>query len=257
MDVNQEQIFDRFADDYDLLLGDWENDLKDQAHLLDRFFCEATPDGIQEVLDCMCGIGTQAIGLALRGYRVTGTDISGRAVARARREAERFGVNVCFEKADVRRLDQTVSGRFDAVISCDNSLSALMSDADVEAAVRQMHARCKASGLCVISIRDFDAVFREKKRLNPRHVHEAGNQRVVVFDLWDYPEPDVVKFNVFYLSEGEAGWAVRCREMVYRAIYRDRLVPLLKDVGFAVVDVVSEIDGRPLPFDYYLCRNNG
>ena len=36
-----------------------------------------------EVLDCSCGIGTQAIGLALRGHRVTGTDLSFRAAARA------------------------------------------------------------------------------------------------------------------------------------------------------------------------------
>ncbi len=257
MEVNQEKIFDRFADDYDLLLGDWENDLRGQGGLLDRFFSEVAPGRITEVLDCMCGIGTQAIGLALHGYRVTGTDISGRAVARARQEAERLGAAVCFEKADVLRLDQTVSGRFDAVISCDNSLSALMSEADVRTAIRQMYARCRKPGLCVISIRDFEAIFRERRRLNPRHVHETGNRRVVVFDLWDYPEPDVVKFNVFYLTEGDAGWDVRCREMVYRAIYRHHLVPLLKEAGFSTVEVVTAIDGQPLPFDYYLCLKNG
>jgi tRNA/tmRNA/rRNA uracil-C5-methylase (TrmA/RlmC/RlmD family) len=35
------------------------------------------------VLDCACGIGTQALGLALRGHRVVGTDVSARAVVRA------------------------------------------------------------------------------------------------------------------------------------------------------------------------------
>ncbi|MGY5060876.1 hypothetical protein ACWDFR_43675 [Streptomyces sp. 900105755] len=41
------------------------------------------------MLDCSCGIGTRAIGLALRGHRVTGTDLSVRAAATSTCRAHR------------------------------------------------------------------------------------------------------------------------------------------------------------------------
>jgi methylase of polypeptide subunit release factors len=43
------------------------------------------------VLDCACGLGTQAIGLARRGCTVHATDLSPAAIARAARDAESFG----------------------------------------------------------------------------------------------------------------------------------------------------------------------
>ena len=48
------------------------------------------------VLDCSCGIGTQAIGLALHGHRVHATDLSPVSVDCARRESAEFGVAMTF-----------------------------------------------------------------------------------------------------------------------------------------------------------------
>ena len=54
------------------------------------------------VLDVACGIGTQALGLAALGYRVTASDLSAGAVARLRDEAARRGVKIDAKVADVR-----------------------------------------------------------------------------------------------------------------------------------------------------------
>jgi ubiquinone/menaquinone biosynthesis C-methylase UbiE len=250
----QEQLFDRIAADYDLLLANWDSDLIEQGRQLDGFIRRYAAGTVQSILDCTCGIGTQCIGLARQGYRVTGTDISRKSVERARVEAARFAVDIEFAVADVRVLDTTVADQFDCVISCDNSLPALLSAKDVRAGLSQMYRRLKPSGLSIISIRDYEQIFKEKKRFHPRQVHESSTGRTVVFDLWDYPEKDIVVFNVFYLKEGTDGWNVATRKMVYRAIYQERLVAMLTETGFRDIEILREMDGTRLPFDFYICR---
>ncbi len=252
--VDQEQLFDKIADDYDLLLADWDHDLIEQGRQLDAFIKQYSERPVCSILDCTCGIGTQCIGLARRGYRVTGTDISKKSIARAREEALRFGVGAHFSAADIRALDGLLTEQYDCVISCDNSLPALLSDKDVRSGLRQMYQRLVPSGLSVISIRDYRQIFKEQKRFHPRQVHETKAGRTIVFDLWDYPEEDIVVFNVFYLKESPAGWDVATRKMVYRAIYPEALMTMLADTGFRDIETVCEQDGVRLPFDFYICR---
>lgn len=252
--VDQEDLFDQLADQYDLLLTDWEEDLKLQGQQLDRLFREYADAPIRFVLDCTCGIGTQSIALALQGYRVTGTDISGKSIERAAKEAVRFNVVADFLKADIRRLDQVIDAQFDAVISCDNSLPTLLTDDDIATALDQMARHLNPSGLCLISIRNYDKIFQEKKRFNPRHIHEIDGKRIVVFDLWDYENDDVVIFNVFFLYEQDSGWKVNCRKMVWRALYRERFTNALTNAGFRNIHVITELDGETLPFNFYICK---
>lgn len=252
--VDQEKLFDRIAADYDLLLKDWDNDLKEQGRQLDAMIRRFSRKPVRFILDCTCGIGTQCIGLAMQGYRVTGSDISRKSVDRARGEASRFDVEINFSVADVRALNSVVTDQFDCVISCDNSLPALLSESDVRSALRQMYQRLKPSGISVISIRDYEQIFKEKKRFHPRQVHETKTGRTVVFDLWDYPEKDIVVFNVFYLTESPAGWAMVTRKMVYRAIYEKAFVAMLAGIGFKDIEIIRELDGERLPFVFYLCR---
>jgi SAM-dependent methyltransferase len=71
------------------------------------------------VLDGSCGVGTQAIGLAQAGYRVTATDISPTSVERCAREAGTRGLDIATAVADLRVLD--VDGSHDAVVTFDNA----------------------------------------------------------------------------------------------------------------------------------------
>ena len=253
-DVDQETLFDGFADNYDLLLPNWENDLKEQAIILDRFFKKYAPKPLKKILDCTCGIGTQSIGLGLLGYDVTGTDISGKSIQRAIKEARRMGVDIEFKKADIRLLSDSVTGNFDAVISCDNSLPALLSEADVALGIANMFQRLDPSGICIISIRNYDRIFAEKKCFHPRQIHYIEGNRLIVFDVWDYQNDEFLCLNVFYLYEQESGWKAECRPMVYRAIYTDDFIRILKHTGFGKVDVINNLDGVPLQFDYYICK---
>jgi SAM-dependent methyltransferase len=52
-------------------------------------------------LDLGCGAGGNAIGLAQRGWQVTGIDISTKAIASARQSADSAGFDIFFEVTDV------------------------------------------------------------------------------------------------------------------------------------------------------------
>lgn len=61
-----------------------------------------TPPG--RALDLGCGTGTNAITLTEHGWRVTGVDFSGKAIAAARKKASRQGLGIDFFVGDVSDL---------------------------------------------------------------------------------------------------------------------------------------------------------
>jgi SAM-dependent methyltransferase len=77
--------------------------------------------GPHRILDCSCGIGTRANGLALRGHRVVGSDLSPRAAERGTAEAAERGTALPTTAADMRLLPFAPSA-FDVVVCAGNSL---------------------------------------------------------------------------------------------------------------------------------------
>ncbi|MET9551065.1 class I SAM-dependent methyltransferase [Streptomyces sp. NPDC006627] len=136
-------FYDELADDYHLIYSDWDASIRRQGGSLDALIGQERA----AVLDCSCGIGTQAIGLALRGHRVTGTDLSRRAAARAAREAASRNLSLRTAAADMRRLPFP-DGRFDTVVCADNSLPHLLTEHDVHAALAEIAACCVPTACC-------------------------------------------------------------------------------------------------------------
>lgn len=137
------------------------------------------------MLDCSCGIGTQAIGLALRGHHVTGTDLSSRAAARAAHEAALRGLLLRTAVADMRRLPFG-DGRFDTVVCADNSLPHLLTEGDVRAALTEMHRVLRPAGQLLLSTRAYDDLLHDRPTSTPPQVHRHtdGGERTVSFQLW-------------------------------------------------------------------------
>ena len=69
------------------------------------------------VLDCACGTGALAVGLALRGFEVTASDASPEMVARAQALAAERGVALQTATRTWAELD---GERFDAVLCVGN-----------------------------------------------------------------------------------------------------------------------------------------
>ena len=70
MDIIQ-KFYDDLAGQYDKLFLDWEAATREQAEILDRLFAGNGFDRSARILDCACGIGTQALGLAALGIYIS------------------------------------------------------------------------------------------------------------------------------------------------------------------------------------------
>jgi SAM-dependent methyltransferase len=231
-------FYDDFAADYHLAYGDkWDAAVERQGAAL----AELLPPGAR-VLDCSCGIGTQAIGLALRGYSVVGTDPSRGAIERARREASRLGADVELDVADFRDLS-AVAGEFDAVISCDNAVPHLLDPADVVTALGQMRSKLRDGGMLVVTLRDFDAALRDKPPVAP--TVRVGNRVLVRLHEW---EGDQYAVRYLILEETD-GWRITEHRTRYRAITRAELEAAAQAAGFTAWEWVDRpIVGDQLTF---------
>ncbi|MFG3529946.1 class I SAM-dependent methyltransferase [Streptomyces sp. NPDC047917] len=226
-------FYDELADDYHLIYSDWNASIRRQGDALDALIGQDRA----AVLDCACGIGTQAIGLAMRGHHVTGTDLSPRAAARAAREAARRGLDLGTAVADMRRLPFP-DGRFDTVVCADNSLPHLLTEQDAHAALAEMRRVLRPSGLLLVSTRPYDDLVRDRPASTPPQVHRiadpAGDsERTVTFQLWHWHDDgEHYDLEHFQLLPAGGEWRVQVRRTTYWALGRDRLTGLAAEAGF-------------------------
>src|ERR671914_170777 len=155
-------FYDELAESYHLIFADWQGSMRRQAAALDRLIQAQLGAGPHAILDCACGIGTQAIGLSLLGHTVHATDLSPNAVARAEREAASRNASLTFGVADMRDLAVRVEGEFDVVLACDNALPHVLEDDDLRLAAENMFAKLRPGGLLLASIRDYDRLVEER-----------------------------------------------------------------------------------------------
>ena len=163
-----QSFYDELSSNYHLIFEDWETSMAKQSAVLGPILARASSTAMPlTILDCACGIGTQALGLARNGFRVTGTDLSPRAIERARREASARSLNLHFHVADMLRLNRVPQRGFDAVICIDNSLPHFSSEEDLTEAATQMRKKLRPGGIFAASIRDYDHLIEERPSVQP------------------------------------------------------------------------------------------
>lgn len=254
-------FYNDLADGYHLLFENWDRAVVNQSKVWHDLFVSLRRQGMPpadetkvendyvipkdnaqgvSLLDCSCGIGTQAIGLAQRGYRVTATDLSPLSVERAKREAARLigeESGIQFGVADFRSLEQDVTGTFDIVLSADNALPHLLTDTDLRFALSNMRAKLNQGGLLAISLRDYDELVSNKPQTTPLRVMDEGKR--IVFQVWDWDSTDseasdgeAYTLKQFTLKEINGSWDNTCHTVRYRALTRNELTNLLTEAGF-------------------------
>ncbi len=232
------EFYDRLSVEYHHNMGfDWEVAVREEGASLDRFLeNQLGRGGPFSVLDCSCGIGTQAIGLALHGHQVHATDLSPVAVDCARREATDFGVSTTFGVADFRKLGAAISDIFDVVLSCDNSIAHCLEDDDLAAALASMKTRLKPGGLLLLSIRDYDALVADKPCFTSEHVQDRPDGRRVVFQVWDWASDGrSYRVDQFLIKENDGRYELKHFETELRALLRDEVMAAVRGAGYEEV----------------------
>lgn len=225
-------FYDKLATQYDKLFLDWQASANEQAIILDRLFCEWGVDKSARILDCACGIGTQAIGLAKLGYNVTASDICDGELEEARKRASENNVKIRFEHADFRALSETFSEEFDIIIAMDNALPHMLTESELQKAVESIISQLKTDGIFIASIRDYDSLLENKPPYSPPYIHKVGGGQRVSFQTWDW-NGDCYKL-IQYIIDDENTLEVSKFDCEYRATRRAELTKLLADCNCTV-----------------------
>ena len=232
MDDTVRAFYDRFADSYHLIFADWQASIARQAATLDRLIQDELGPGPHAILDCACGIGTQAIGLARLGHCVHATDLSPAAIARAEYEATAADFSLSFGTADMRELSEQVPGTFDVVLACDNALPHLLTADDLRMAASNIARKLRPDGLFLASTRDYDYLVQQRPASEAPRVFDSPNGRRITFQVWDWAlDGERYRVHQFLLQQAAQGWQTDHFETEYRALLRGELTAALHTVG--------------------------
>lgn len=222
-------FYDSMASQYDQFYLDWDEASREEAKFLRGIFEQWGFDASARILDCACGIGTQAIGLSALGYAVTASDISSGELEEAKRRAAERKVSICFQQADFCALPDAFSDPFDIIIAMDNALPHMLSAEALERAIRSITGQLRDGGLFVASIRDYDRILQEKPAWSAPYVHKTEQGQRVLFQTWDWAG-DNYKFIQYIIDDAQTTEISRfaCE---YRATRRAELTALLHACG--------------------------
>lgn len=228
MDITQ-TFYNNLASQYDKLFLDWDKTTKEQATILTKIFNDNGFDYSAKILDCACGIGTQAIGIAKQGYNVTASDISDGELEEARARAVKNDVKICFKNADFRTLSKTFSEKFDIVIAMDNALPHMLTKSDLEIAIKSITSRLATGGMFVASIRDYDALLNDKPPYSAPYIHKTDKGQRVSFQTWNWIGDNYRLIQ--YIIDDEETIQISKFECEYRATRRAEMTDLLVSNG--------------------------
>jgi SAM-dependent methyltransferase len=236
------EFYDRMASLYHLIFQDWNASIERQAGQLASIIEERWGPGCRTVLDVSCGIGTQALGLAQRGFVVTASDLSAGAISRAQAEAQRRTLPINFSVCDMRAVHDHHRRQFDVVISGDNSITHLLYDDDLLRALRQLYDCTRPGGGCLLTVRDYDREERGRGLVKPYGVREEGGKRYVIFQVWDFVG-QVYDLAMYFVEDDRASGPLVTHVMrtQYYAVGTDHLLGLMREAGFARAE---RLDGR-------------
>lgn len=244
------EFYDHLAPFYHLIYPDWEASIQRQAAALDGIIKEYFGDSTETILDVACGIGTQALGLARLGYRVTGSDLSAVQIEIARRHAVQRGLDLRLSVADMRDAYTHHQTRFDLVIACDNSVPHLLTDADLLRAFQQFYLCTRPGGHCLISVRDYEKEDRTGVQVKPYGLRVEGYTRYIPFQVWEF-HPDGTRYDVamyFVVDQGGTTCETRVMRAQYYAVEIGRLISLMMEAGFQHIRRLDDRLFQPVLF---------
>ena len=221
--------YEPFADHYHLIFDDWDQAIERQARILNKLL--AAQGCPLKILDCACGIGTQALGFARYGHRVVASDLSQAAVSRATREAERHGLAISFHVSDMTSMTEIADRDFDVVVAMDNALPHLSAEQLVRA-IKAVSSKLKPNGLFTASIRDYDALILQRPAMQQPAFYGSEGRRRIVHQVWDWIDEARYTLHLFITTQSDQEWTTHHFVSEYRALQRIEVSRVLQSTGF-------------------------
>jgi len=181
-------------------------------------------------------------------------------VARARVETAARNLIVPFYTADLRNQSAVPGGPFDAVVMADNAFAHLPSESDVRQAAASAARQLDRGGILLATMRDYDALTRERPTVHGPAFYEDGGRRRIVHQVWDWTGERQYTMHLYITRETGAGWESHHFSSAFHAVPRAMVTDALEAAGFSGVRwmepgesgyyqpvVLARVTGLPAP----------
>jgi glycine/sarcosine N-methyltransferase len=191
------------------------------------------------VLDCACGIGTDALALARRGFTVTATDGSDSMVARARERLAASASRVSVLQSRWEDLPAKLTDRFDLAICLGNAIVHTGSQRAMVESLKAIRGVLKPGGTIVVDSRNWELMYSSSwPRIMPAsHVRERRGVRCAVLYVWTIPESfgRPCQADIVFLFENGAGELTnRSYALAFQPFQHADLTQAVEAAGFRV-----------------------
>lgn len=184
-----------------------------------------------KLLDIGCGTGRHSIELAIRGYKVTGIDLSQSLLAKAEEKAEKQGVKVTFHQMDARNMP--FEKEFDAAIMLCEGAFPLMETDEMNFQILQCATRALKPGGKII-FTTLNGLFPLYHSVEQFHqgTSQEGNATYHsnTFDLMTFRDHNVTEV----VDDNGLKKTMECNERYY---VPSEITWLLKSLGYKSIEI--------------------
>lgn len=192
---------------------------------------ELKSDKTSKILDVGCGTGRHSIELTIRGYDVTGIDLSDSQLARAKEKAESNNLTINFRKEDARNLP--FCNEFDlAIMICEGGFPLMETDEMNYDILKSVSKSLRDNGKFIFTTLNglFPLYHSVEEFCDSATKDGNAKYRSNTFDLMTFRDYNITEF------EDDSGnkKTLECNERYY---VPSEINWLLKSLGFSKIEI--------------------
>lgn len=225
--------YEAFAELYDVLMDDVDYDA-----WADYYLALLTRQGgeVRELCDCACGTGSMSVRFAKHNIRVTGADLSGAMLQKARKKALDWGVPVMFTLQDICQL--RMPHPVDAVVCACDGVNYLLDDDRLNAFFSGARGALKAGGTLAF---DISSPWKLEHILGNGFFGEDRGDLAYLWSNCFASDKRILTMDLTFFIRRRDDLYCRFDELhVQKAHDPDHLVHLLTDCGFDDIHIYGD-----------------
>ena len=160
-EIPPEEFYDQIAEYYDEMTR-FKDRFEDEKEIFSEWINKYQ---FKKVLDLGCGSGLHTILLKKLGIEATGVDISENMIIKAKKNAQKFGIDPSFIKSFFNDLNKNIKEKFDTVLFPGNSLPHIKTHQELLTTFKNIRKLLLPQGKFILQILNYARILKTKERI--------------------------------------------------------------------------------------------